>query len=307
MGRNRPKAGVGVVQQVVNQIPTDGQPIDTAYPYEDGTYYYLYGFPKEVQDMIIGGGNEEAEYVRNASPEEYEIRKGTYQSLGLDIENRVDQQIFADLTSMFSPANGVIARRSINVGYWNRDEINIENLSFSTTKETPDYVGFAMIARQVTAAQEIARRTGMIVHIDVNAAQGGTYSGFSVWPKLGYDFEIPEQLQTLLVEDYGFKENEVDKGTAAFMSTYNRNGYDGYSVWREITENLNLSYSPSGRTTIYPDGRSTPALEVTKEYARQFSKSVKRQQQGVFGNGQLSDEDDAILHEIWMNMRNAKD
>jgi hypothetical protein len=302
MGRNRKKSGVGSVKQDVNQVfPA---PVDTAYPYSDGTYYDLYAFSQAVQEMIIGGGNQEAEEIRSMSPEDYEIRKNIYQNLGLDIDSRADQQIFADLTSMFSPSNGVIARRSISFAY--NGIISIKNNSFTTTNETPDYVGFAMIARQITAAQEIARRTGKEVYITVQAAQGGKYVGFAVWPKLGYDFDIPEELQELLTsDDYGFTERQVSRGTAAFMSEWNSRGYDGYSVWREITRNLRLPYNVSGETTVYPDGRSTPALDVTREYARTtgFSKFAARQQRGVFGNGELNAEDDEILHSIWSTMR----
>ena len=54
MGRNRKKSGVGSVKQDVNQVfPA---PVDTAYPYSDGTYYDLYAFSQAVQEMIIGGG-----------------------------------------------------------------------------------------------------------------------------------------------------------------------------------------------------------------------------------------------------------
>lgn len=294
MGRNRKPAKSVTAAPEVRQQPD-------WFPYDNTTYYNPALLPVEIQEMIKGGGERELAryetgyYFSKTGARQY------YAAFGLDPENPKDHQIWADLMSIFDPPNGVDAERLIDV---DRGSINLENYRIVTDDNiTPEGTGYAMIARQVAAAQEIAKRTGKQVRIKTRAANGGGWSGFSVWPKLGYNFNIPRSVQTILENQYGFAPDQVYQGTAHFMLQRNAAGQLGFDVWRSATKNYADAMHNLGETFIYPDGQETPATRITREYGKRkgFVKSL-RQNTGLLGAEGISAEDDAILRDIWMGM-----
>jgi predicted transcriptional regulator len=62
----------------------------------------------------------------------------------------------------------------------------IHNSYFITAKCLPDGLGSRVFAQQVKTASELGFK-----YIDTNAARGGEFIGYYVWPKLGYDASIP--------------------------------------------------------------------------------------------------------------------
>lgn len=297
----RRQASLGVNTQTYESSLSD-QP--AWFPYDDDTYYDAALLPVEVQEMIAGGGKRESDRIDNLDESDYELRKNLYEGVGLDIDSLKDRQIMADLLSYFYPENGVESSRGLDIEFSNT--IYLYNNIFGTEDETPDGVGYAMIARQLAAAKEVARRTGKEVQISVNAENNikNKVTGFSVWPKLGYDFEIPESIQKKLIEDFGFKENQVDQGTAKFMLEFANRRYMGFDVWREATEDfVTRSYTPSGTTVVYPDDRESPAMRITREYGRNkgFIK-LERQPTDLFSGGPLSEEDDNALRQAWLTL-----
>lgn len=297
MGRNRkPKNPVATAPAAPIQQPD-------WFPYDNTTYYNPALLSPALQEMIRGGGiNVETQFFNN--PYLRQNLRTIMNQLGLDLNDKKDCQIYADFISTFVPRNGTDSRRYIN---HYPSYIEIENYSFSArTGVAPEGTGYAMVARQVAAAQEIAKRTGKMVKIRVEAVNNpGILDGVSVWPKLGYDFLIPDDGQRELIQQYGFTPDQVYQGTTHFMLQRNAAGQLGFDVWRGFAENSLIMRNSSmhGETNVFPDGRETPALHITREYGKRrgFVKSM-RQPQDLLGGRGISNEDDAILRDIWIGM-----
>jgi hypothetical protein len=262
-------------------------------PYTDLSIYNPALLPAAVQKTIKAGGDF---VFKNPSGDSaFEMGK-----LGLNPKSRKDCQVYADFMSIFIPGDDLYVRRFLYDAKSN--PIKLDNDAFSTDKKlTPDGTGFAMVARQLAAAQEIAKRTGKDVEIKTHAINyaDGSYTGFSVWPKLGYNFPVPAFIQAQLKE-MGFADKDT-KQTVDLMTAKNKKGQTGFDVWRELTENRKLD--GYGTTTVSASGTLSPAQKVTQEYGRRKG-FVKSQQQpsDIFSGGQLSADDDNALRQAWMSI-----
>jgi hypothetical protein len=273
------------------------------FPYSDTTYFNAAMLPRSIQYMIKGGGQMiYDEYIGQQYGKE-ESRIGLLRDYGLDLENPKDCQIWADFMSIFDPPNGVSANRFPRV---DESEIKMENYSF-TAFESPEGTGYAMVARQLAAAQEIAKRTGKKVVITVTAVQGSDSNGVATWPKLGYHFGIPYELQRELVRNYGFEEEYVVNGTSRFMDKRNKYGQLGWDVWRDLVEQNMSDGMLYGTTEVYPDSRETPAMKITRLYGKRksYNKTLRQAVDSLFSRQGPSAEDDAILRNIWMRMKHG--
>lgn len=265
MGRNR-KPRNPILQE---DSQTFAQQPDW-FPYDNTTYFNAAMLSPELQRRIRMGGFEVAEaykyIVRSKNMQKWLEMETMFESLGLNPDNRKDCQIYADLTGVFARGNDISVARTVDPEYKN-DTIHVINNSFYTADDAPSGLGYTMVARQVQAAQEVAKRTGKKVFISVAAAQGLGDNGMAVWPKLGYAFDILPNWQKILVQDYGFKSEDVENGTQNFMDKQNRDGVLGWDVWRDFVEK-HVFYGQRGETTVYPDGRETPELAITRKYGK---------------------------------------
>lgn len=264
MGRGRKPAKAVAEKPVESNVAE--QP--DWFPYDNTRYFNAAMLPPVLQEMIKGGGRRVYfGYKRDYPDPNNSYRESILQQFGFDLEDPKDCQIWADLISEYFPKNGVEANRNVSINY--DGEISVANTSFSA-QNSPEGTGYSMVARQVAAAQEMAKRTGRTVVIHVGAAQsdpGGTYNGVATWPKLGYNFDIPYEWQRELIDNYGFKLEDVQSGTQHFMDKRNNNGYQGWDVWRDLVESVEPQ-GLSGFTEIYPDGSETPAMRITREYGK---------------------------------------
>jgi hypothetical protein len=271
------------------------------FPYDRTDIYNPALLPAEIQEMIKGGGNNVFEETNTTDTGLSDIYKAQMDFLGLDYTSRTDCQIFADLKSVFDPDNGVSSSRGFtrSTSY----DIQINNNSFKTDIiDTPAGVGYAMIARQLAAAQLLAKRNNTTIGIKTLAVNSEGYNGFSVWPKLGYEFKVPESIRTLL-RNMGFNDNDT-YSTLDLMTAQNTSGQLGFDVWRDVVDaQPDRNISGSGITEVYPDGILSPAMRITREYGllRGFVKS-ERQPTDLFSGNPLSEEDDTALRQAWLSM-----
>jgi len=283
----RRRAGLEATNTIV---PSAEATVDWS-PYTDTSLYNPALLPGDVQAMVKGGGERIFKDVNDTDfPDDDAIN--TMDMLGLDPKSRADCQIYADLMSEFDPAKGVVASRDMSI---DRTSFVVYNGSFSTRSTlTPDGVGYAMIARQLAAAKEIARRTGMSGEIKVNAtnSSAGTYTGASVWPKLGYEFQWDDVPTAVLerIRKQGFQVTPYDT-VSDFMIAQNANGQYGFDVWREATEGI--VFSMDGRTVIEPNASETLAERVTREYGKRKGFVKSKAFEAMF--------DDAVLRDVWMS------
>jgi hypothetical protein len=271
-------------------------------PYTDLSIYNPALLPAVVRNRIKSGGDFIFNKLNNSPVTNHVLVNEMFQ-LGLNPESRADCQIFADLRSVFRPDDDLEVKRRI---FFNESPIRIENDLFKTNKvKTPAGTGFAMVARQLAAAQEIAKRTGKDVNIKVHAVswESGVYTGFSVWPKLGYNFPVPNSIQQKLKE-MGFAAKDI-KETTTLMMAKNAKGQTGFDVWRGLTEGKSLD--GYGNTVVSAQGYLSPAQEVTKEYGKRsgFVKSAT-QPSDIFSGGQLSASDDDALRQAWLSVSKGK-
>jgi hypothetical protein len=238
--------------------------------------------------------------IKGSGDEIFNNNKGTYlrsemSALGLDTNSRGDCQIYADLMSIFVPENGVRATRYIRRS---TNGFVLNNAIFKTDKvATPNGVGYAMVARQLAAAQEIANRTGKTFTVKVHAVGNNetesTMSGCSVWPKLGYSFPmsgIPYPTQEYL-RAKGFNISRM-KSTADLMLSKNAAGESGFDVWRDA---IRQARSPDmyGTAVVKPSGRMSIAQKVTREYGKRKGFVKSKASEAMF--------DDAVLRDVWMS------
>ena len=243
--------------------------------------------------MIKGGGD----YVFEQAKSENRIR-GEMNLLGLNSKNRDDCQIYADLKSVFEPKKGISMHRELGIETGDGGFI-INNHSFKTKKgTTPDGTGYAMVARQLAAMQEIATRTGKKFTVRVQAVgvneSESTMSGALVWPKLGYEFgfnTLPSKVYDYLI-DRGFDIGRM-RSTADLMLSKNAAGESGFDVWRDACKQVS-HMALYGTSTVTPDGTLSIAQRVTKEYGKRKG----------FVKGQSSGEmfDDAVLRDVWESL-----
>lgn len=323
MGRNR-KPAKAVAEKPVPAGPErifddQGNPIGPRaniagqpdwFPYDNTNYFNAAMLPPQLQKMIKGGGKKVYLDYKARSEQSARIeREKVLREVGLDLENPKDCQIYADLMSIFKPVKGVDTRRYIYPAATRNDPTSIIGIgnSYFRASGSPEGTGYAMVARQVAAAQEVARRTGNKVVISVGAAQGRSYNGVATWPKLGYEFDIPWSWRQSLVYRFGFKPEDVDKGTSHFMDKRNNQGQQGWDVWRRLVEMMGASSGLYGKAEIYPDGRVTPALHITREYGKRkgYNKALRQPMDSLFSEQGPSAEDDATLKAIWMGMKHG--
>lgn len=313
MGRNRkPAKSITTAAPEVTSVATPEPTTQTTsgvagqpdwFPYRNTRYFNAAMLPPELQEMIKGGGQQVYNKFMQQTENVKQTQKAQFlRDYGLDLENPKDAQIWADFMSVFNPENGVYANRFSRVG---QSEIVMENYSFEAN-ESPEGTGYSMVARQVAAAQEIAKRTGKKVIITVSAVQGEEYNGAATWPKLGYHFGIPYEWQRELVRNYGFEEEYVVNGTSRFMDKRNRYGQLGWDVWRDLVESMPWA-ELQGTTEVFPDGRESDAMKITRLYGKRkgYNKALRQPVDSLFSPQGPSAEDDATLKQIWMEMKHG--
>ena len=270
-------------------------------PYTDTTLYNPALLPAPVQEMIKGGGAKVFQEVNDRQLVDTIMRISSYQSemnlLGLDQSNPIDCQLYADLVSIVDPENGVgwdrwirLDRTDFGVPY-----IKVINELFMTTPDkTPEGTGYAMVARQIAAAKEIARRTNTQVIIDVNAVNSNLegLTGASVWPKIGYDFlvkDVPIEVMNK-IRQKGFTKDYYN--VSEIMLSRLPDGTMGFDVWREATEGVNFYLH--GTTIIKPNGNPTLSEQVTREYGKRKGFVKSQASEAMF--------DDAVLRDVWASL-----
>jgi len=277
--------------RVAPQATPQATPTVSWSPYADTSVYNPALLPGDVQQMIKGGGDDVFNNNDFGS-------RDAMAALGLDKKNRGDCQIYADLMSSFVPSKGVRALRSVG-----RDRTNggfyISNAIFKTNKLlTPNGTGYAMVARQIAAAQEIANRTGktftVIVHAVGNNESEDSMSGCSVWPKLGYEFPmsgVPSKTRAYLQQN-GFNINQMET-TADLMLSKNAAGQSGFDVWRDA---IRQAGSPDmyGQAVVKPNGPLSMSQKVTQGYGKRKGFVKSKAFEAMF--------DDAVLRDVWMSM-----
>jgi len=279
-------------------------------------------------------GNSQDDWIINNMPQVQTV-KGMI-ALGLDPQVPSDRRLYTDLisgTSNFysgkwnpSPEERKEMRKQdasvpdtgdveFEVGFSRRIKVDnptkvvISNVSFSASKTAPPGIGYMMIARQISAARQLAKKLGKPVEIETTAhnseqsqktKKGNT--GFHVWPKLGYVFEIPETVKVEL-RRMGFTDKQMNN-SATLMQSRNPQGQLGFDVWsKALVAEGDSKWAVNGRTVINPNASTpSPAEQVTIAYGKRKGylkmQQNKRQNNDVF----LSSEDDAILRDVWASM-----
>ena len=261
-------------------------------PYQNKEVYDPAQLSGVLQKMIKGGGDYVFEQAKNVNRVREEMS-----FLGLNFKNRDDCQIYADLKSVFEPNKGISMHRELGIESDNGFIIN--NFSFKTNKNTtPDGTGYAMVARQLAAMQEISTRTGKrftakIQAVGVNETES-TMSGAAVWPKLGYEFglnTLPSKVYTYL-EKKGFNVNQMQT-TADLMLSKNAAGESGFDVWRDACKKVS-HMALYGSSTVTPNGPLSMSQKVTQGYGKRKGFVKSKAFEAMF--------DDAVLRDVWMSM-----
>ena len=282
------------------QVPTENKknPLDELYeqtakvsPYTDTSVYNPELLSGVLQEMIKGGGKQIFQDTNgdDLADEVNEVRE-LMKNLNLNHENPNDCQIFADLLGMFVPAKGTNSDRTVTV---KNNVVMIGNEFFGTTKLSPEGTGYAMVARQIAAAQEIAKRTGMNVEITVSAKNDYSLIGASVWPKLGYNFsmdEVPIEVKNNLAA-MGFDTKKYSF-ISELMLDRNDKGVLGFDVWSPAT--INENFTLHGKTTVTAT-KSSLAEQITREYGKRKGFVKSQASEAMFN--------DAVLRDVWASLR----
>ena len=259
------------------------------------------------------------------------------QMLGLDPGNSKDWQLFADLLSIYvsddrksyasiglspgridslyeaySPIAGkeITANRSIRINAETKS-VDIYNNSFKSVGQSQTGgVGHSMMTRQAAAAQEIAKRLGYSVRAITNAASvvssgaTQTWNGFHTWPKLGYRFPIPSNIQNELMKKYGFTSDELMNTATFFLSQRLINGKTPADAWSDILNSYeNESYDVAGEWML--SNPNELGLQILKKYNAQIR--AKRNKSTSYGDEFGFSEDDlAIYTDAWNKLANSQ-
>lgn len=208
------------------------------------------------------------------------------------------------------------------------NKIFIENYLYSVEDDAPQGMGFSLIARQLAAAREIIRRTNFDVEIETEAVTdpSSTYAvmqtgskvliGTLVWPKMGYRGDLENMVMggknkgeiVNLLRQRGFDGDALKFTDALMMSTSKTTGESGYDAWNELMKDTNVFSSLRMSTAITSNdvrsGNLTLAEQVSQGYAKRkgFSKVMPHAQGD--GTSWFTAQDDAILREVWQNIKN---
>jgi citrate lyase gamma subunit len=191
-------------------------------------------------------------------------------SYAADIKNGIDETVITSSRYISYDAND--------------DSIEIGNNIFK--QKNLSGIGYAMRVRQVAAAMEVARRTGRKVRISTYAVSNGVdYFGFHVWPKLGYDFRIPSEIQTI-ISDLGFYQTSTNELMLSDEKAESESGqysqFDGMTplqFWAELVDRAGGDFGENGYITIEPDSQEEQLLAIEAQVLQKYTNALARKQQ----------------------------
>jgi hypothetical protein len=143
-------------------------------------------------------------------------------------------------------------------------------------------IGHAWVMRQVSAALKMQKDFGYETEIGLEAwSSGGNYTGYHVWPKMGYVFKIHPKVKRIL-KDFGFDDDDLVDTASFFQSNKtasvrgkkypsNWNGMSPQKIWPFVVDEISRKelVRVKGNAKINEDSLNAELLRAYNQYKRE--------------------------------------
>jgi hypothetical protein len=235
----------------------------------------------------------------------------TYNGNAVEVESRYDNR-----------DSDILVRRSIKDNSTS-GVIEIENDYFRQSRFSG--MGRAALSRQIPAAIKTSQLTGKPVMIHCRAVSNPSRGlvGFHVWPKMGYNFQIPTSVKEKF-QELGFTDEELSDTNSLFLSNrilqgigYPNNTWNGLTareVWGEVLDSVlgrSDAFDIYGEMTIDANNLDSTALQILRDYneiERSRTKSVSASSNQYLQSIGFTEEDIIAFNQAWdmIASRNAE-